>query len=108
MKITFTENHQSPASGNELYKAGTQADLRRGDELVEQGVAYEGWGDAPEDELPSLDELDLSERTVDLLRENGYDDVSTVSEATDEDLLAVDGIGPATLTDIRNAVAEAM
>ncbi len=44
MKITFTEDHQSVASGNEFYRKGAQADLRRGQGLVDAGVAREGWG----------------------------------------------------------------
>lgn len=47
MKITFTEDHISIASGNSFYKAAVQADLRRGQELVDMGVAYEGWGKPP-------------------------------------------------------------
>lgn len=45
MKITFIEDHLSVLSGNERYTAGTQADLRRGQELIDLGVACEGWGD---------------------------------------------------------------
>ena len=43
MKITFTQDHQSPQSGNEYYKAGAQADLPRGAALIALGVAREGW-----------------------------------------------------------------
>lgn len=44
MKITFIQD--CPAiieSGNEAYKAGTQADLRKGQELIDLGYAREGW-----------------------------------------------------------------
>jgi hypothetical protein len=44
MKITFTKNFQGIESGNEFYKAGTEADLRRGEELVNLKVARVGWG----------------------------------------------------------------
>lgn len=43
MKITFTEDHQSVASGNEFYREGAQADLRRGQGLIDMGVARAGW-----------------------------------------------------------------
>lgn len=44
MKITFTHDHQSPVSGNELYRQGAQADLPKGQALIDAGVAYAGWG----------------------------------------------------------------
>lgn len=47
MKITFLENHVSVLSGNSYYDAGEQADLRRGQELIDQGIAYAGWGSPP-------------------------------------------------------------
>jgi hypothetical protein len=43
MKITFTKNFQGIESGNEFYKAGVEADLRRGNELVNLKVAKFGW-----------------------------------------------------------------
>lgn len=44
MKISFTKDHQSAASGNSFYKAGTEADLRGAKTLIDLGVAREGWG----------------------------------------------------------------
>lgn len=38
----------------------------------------------------------------DELKEAGYDSVESVDQASDDDLLSVDGIGPATLKKIRN------
>ena len=43
MNVTFLEDHISVASGNSFYKAGDEATLRRGKELVNMGVAREGW-----------------------------------------------------------------
>ncbi len=43
MKITFTKDHMSVASGNSFYTAGTQADLLQGKVLIDLGVAREGW-----------------------------------------------------------------
>lgn len=55
MKITFTEDHISRYSGNSFYKAGTQADLRHGQRLIDLGVARDGWEDtAAIDEDESL------------------------------------------------------
>ncbi len=43
MKITFIKDHLSILSGNSFYKAGTQADLMRGKQLIEAGIARVGW-----------------------------------------------------------------
>jgi len=43
MKITFIKDHLSVASGNSFYKAGAQADLRKGQHLIDIGVARAGW-----------------------------------------------------------------
>lgn len=70
MKITFTEDHQSVASGNSFYKAGAQADLRRGEPLVQMGVAYAGWGKPTNDDAEKSifdkkpRDYDLSKLTV--------------------------------------------
>lgn len=49
MKITFIKDCPPiVASGNSTYKAGTQADLRKGQELIELGYARDGWEDKPE------------------------------------------------------------
>ena len=44
MKITFIKDFIGPASGNSFYGVGDQADLPRAAELIELGVAREGWG----------------------------------------------------------------
>jgi len=49
MNITFTEDHQSVASGNEFYRKGAQATLAKGQTLIDMGVAYEGWDKPPLD-----------------------------------------------------------
>lgn len=64
MKITFIKNHVSIYSGNSFYEAGTQADLRHGQKLIDLGVAYEGWEDTPLQGKPntiSLDDLSIEE-----------------------------------------------
>lgn len=44
MKITFVRGCPPIiASGNEAYKAGTKADLRKGQELIDLGYARIGW-----------------------------------------------------------------
>ena len=45
MKVTFIQDHQSAASGNEFYPAGRKSKQRRGAELVAMGVAVAGWGE---------------------------------------------------------------
>lgn len=52
MKITFLQDHQSYLSGNSFYTTGTKADLPRGGELVELGIAAEGWGAPAPPESP--------------------------------------------------------
>jgi len=47
MKITFLEEHCSVLSGNSFYEVGVKADLRRGQELIDAGIAYAGWGKHP-------------------------------------------------------------
>lgn len=45
MNITFTKDCPPiPASGNSAYTAGDKATLRRGAELIDAGVARDGWG----------------------------------------------------------------
>lgn len=55
MKITFLEDHMSLLSGNSFYKAGSQADLRRGQQLVDQGIAREGWEPLVEAEVSTFE-----------------------------------------------------
>ena len=52
MKITFIEDHQSVLSGHSFYAAGAQADLRKGQQLIDGGIAFEGWGNPPVKEPP--------------------------------------------------------
>ncbi len=65
MKITFVKDHQSVLSGNERYTPGTQADLRRGQELIDLGVAREGWG---EDSLVEVVFTSIEHVSLDELR----------------------------------------
>lgn len=56
MKITFIEDHQSLLSGHSFYKAGTRADLVKGQQLIDGGFAYEGW-ENPAPSVPPLVEV---------------------------------------------------
>ena len=58
-------------------------------------------GASPSSDYPS-DPVD--ESTVQLLADNGYDTLESVREASDEDLLAIKGIGDAKLAEIREKV----
>lgn len=46
----------------------------------------------------------LDERVVSLLNEAGYDTNAKIAGASDDDLLAINGIGPKSLKDIREAI----
>lgn len=59
--------------------------------------------DASEDEPADVwDEIPRAEK----LRAAGYDTLAVLAQATDEELRAVDGIGPATVDDIRALLRE--
>jgi len=46
MKITFIKDCPPIVeSGNSFYKVDTQADLRKGQELIDLGYARDGWGE---------------------------------------------------------------
>ncbi len=60
MKITFIKDHLSVLSGNSFYKAGTQADLARGKQLIEADIARVGW---------SIEDIPPSPPTITELRE---------------------------------------
>jgi len=76
----------------------------KGDEQADK--VDEGEGDkAPEAEEISVDKLNLESRTKQALIAGGYTVVSQIKAASDEELDAVSGIGPATIDLIRVAVA---
>lgn len=54
-----------------------------------------------------LDTLGLDAGLADLLRDAGLATVSAVTDATDDALLALDGIGPASVRKIRDALTQA-
>lgn len=47
----------------------------------------------------------LPERVEDVLLKSGYRTIDALQSASDEELLALDGVGPATLRKIRRALA---
>lgn len=53
------------------------------------------------DLIADLENLGLSKKAATALSEAGFDTVDKIKKATDEDLVAVDGIGPAALKKIR-------
>ncbi|MBI1294120.1 hypothetical protein GC175_04070 [bacterium] len=55
---------------------------------------------------PDTDELDglFDDRLAKALRGGGFDTVEKIAAATDEELLKVNGVGPAALKEIRQAV----
>jgi hypothetical protein len=72
MKITFVQDHQSVLSGNSHYTRGTQADLPRGQALIDLGVARAGWEPIPVVEEPEDEQRtdeDFSQYTVAELRD---------------------------------------
>ena len=57
MKITFIKDHQSVLSGHSFYAAGTRADLVKGQQLIDGGFAYAGWGNPPVEKVESTPEV---------------------------------------------------
>jgi carbon monoxide dehydrogenase subunit G len=62
-------------------------------------------GDAIEEELP-IDVLNLSTRAWSNLRRDGVQTLGDLTRRTEQQLLAIDGVGPASLTDIRSKLAD--
>lgn len=60
-----------------------------------------GGGSGGDDFATALEEAGVSSSAADALRGAGYDSVEAVNEASDDDLLAIDGVGPATLEKLR-------
>ena len=93
MNITFLKDHQSPHSGNEFYRAGTEATLERGGQLVQMGVARAGWTSQDRIEtavLTSLSDMKMSDLvTLARAREISYkglkkaDLIAALSESDD-------------------------
>ena len=54
-----------------------------------------------------IHELDLDPRSFNLLFRNGYLTIEDVCARTEKQLRAVDGLGPKSLENIKNALAEA-
>ncbi len=72
------------------------------------GVAETGAGpgDGTTDEALPIDVLNLSTRAWSNLRRDGVQTLADLTRRTEQQLLAIDGVGPASLTDIRTKLAE--
>jgi uncharacterized protein len=69
--------------------------------------ADEGSGDEQEGDLgQSVETLDLSLRSYNSLRRDGIHTVGDLAARTPEDVLAIEGIGPASVEEIRRKLAE--
>jgi carbon monoxide dehydrogenase subunit G len=74
---------------------------------AEQQPASEGSGDEPEGDLGQpIEELGLSLRSYNSLRREGVHTVGGLSSRTREDLLAIDHIGPASVEEIKQKLAD--
>ncbi len=62
-------------------------------------------GDATDEALP-IDVLNLSTRAWSNLRRDGVQTLGDLTRRTEQQLLAIDGVGPASLTDIRSKLAD--
>lgn len=83
MKITFIKDCPPMVpSGNTAYERGTRADLRRGQELIEQGYARKGWGPPPPPPKPPIEPLPVViEPTYSgLLQGMGYRDLQALAK----------------------------
>jgi hypothetical protein len=85
------------------YGPGEDVDIPQGlYDLLSKAGRLEGSASSED----SSDELEdkLGHNTAQLLKDAGYEDADSVREATDEELLAIDGIGKAKLEHIRKDV----
>jgi len=62
-------------------------------------------GSTPDEALP-IDVLNLSTRAWSSLRHDGIQTLGDLTRRTDQQLLAIDGVGPASLTDIKAKLAD--
>jgi carbon monoxide dehydrogenase subunit G len=62
-------------------------------------------GSTPDEALP-IDVLNLSSRAWSSLRQDGIQTLGDLTRRTDQQLLAIDGVGPASLTDIKAKLAD--
>jgi len=62
-------------------------------------------GSTPDEALP-IDVLNLSARAWSSLRHDGIQTLGDLTRRTDQQLLAIDGVGPASLTDIKAKLAD--
>lgn len=96
------------AEAAEVVAVAAEVVAEKGDEQADEQAdkVDEGEGEkAPEAEEISVDKLNLESRTKQALIAGGYTVVSQIKAASDEELDAVSGIGPATIDLIRVAVA---
>lgn len=63
-------------------------------------------GDGAADEALPIDVLNLSTRAWSSLRKDGVQTLGDLTRRTDQQLLAIDGVGPASLADIRGKLAD--
>jgi DNA-directed RNA polymerase alpha subunit len=72
-------------------------------ELVQYEVAF-AVPQQPAEPLTDVERLDLHPGLISALLAEGYDDIDKLADADDGDLLEIEGVGPATLEKIREAV----
>jgi carbon monoxide dehydrogenase subunit G len=90
----------SDADGPAAASAGTQT---AGTHNSDGNVAAAA--DAPDEALP-IDVLNLTARAWSSLRQDGIQTVGDLTRRTQQQLLAIDGVGPASVADIRTKLAD--
>lgn len=70
------------------------------------GESEAGRGNGTTDEALPIDVLNLSSRAWSSLRRDGVQTLGDLTRRTQQQLLAIDGVGPASVTDIRGKLAE--
>lgn len=94
VRASFPQGWRGDTYGQDEIMPATEEQGRR---LTQAGVAYY---DFVEDESENLTE-DLSSLPSDDLLKQHFRRIEDVENASDEELLAIDGIGPKTLEEIR-------
>jgi uncharacterized protein len=89
-------------------EASAQAEAAEADERAESddtAESAESAESAPDEALP-IDVLNLNTRAWSSLRRDGIQTLGDLTRRSGQQLLAIDGVGPASLTDIRSRLAE--
>ncbi len=94
-----------PAAGTPVPATAAPAAAATGETDQPAGNEAAPAGGAPDEALP-IDVLNLSSRAWSSLRHDGIQTLGDLTRRTEQQLRAIDGIGPASLADIKTKLAD--